>query len=273
MPRHPPGAVGACDTVSTGVAPRPTCGSQVRLLPSPRMRETRRRLRGDRRATPGAVASRVAPAHGILRRIIGPVAAAAAFGLLATLAIAPLPRATEVAAAATSISSRDGVQAVQVGEAVASGAVSRESYAAETGTQTLVAGGTNYDWATLVLVYGGWPVTEANVTVMVQWMREENGPDNWFNRNNPMNNGQGSGGGSGLGSYDTLDTAAYYAAENLLRSIYAPIAAGLADGTSAERTAQAIWASPWATSHYGYGANWTTSPVPVVEAPPSAWGR
>ena len=148
---------------------------------------------------------------------------------------------------------------------VAAPAISRESYAAATGPQTLIAGGTNYDWAKLVLVYGGWPVTEANVTVMVQWMREENGPDNWFNRNNPMNNGQGSGGGSGLGSYDSLDTGGVLRGRGpAADSIYAPIAAGLADGTSAERTAQAIWASPWATSHYGYGANWSTSPVPVV---------
>jgi hypothetical protein len=238
------------------------------------MRDTRRRPRGARRATPHRVASRTRPARGILRRIIAPLSAAATFAIVATFAIAPLQRPVDVAHAASVSAFVDGdVQDVRVDGDVSTPALSRESYVAETGTQTLVAGGTNYDWAKLVLVYGGWPLTDANVTVMVQWMREENGPDNWFNRNNPMNNGQGSGGGSGLGSYDTLDTAAYYAAENLQRSVYADIAAGLADGSSAERTAQAIWASPWATSHYGYGANWTTTPVPVVEAPPSAWGR
>ena len=238
------------------------------------MRESTRGLRGERRAARNTAAGRSSAARGILRRIIGPLAATAAFALLATLAIAPLPRPAGVAEAATaSVRFDAAAPAVRVDGEVAQPDVSRESYAAETGSQTLVAGGTNYDWAKLVLVYGGWPLTEANVTVMVQWMREENGPDNWFNRNNPMNNGQGSGGGSGLGSYDNLDTAAYYAAENLRRAIYAPIAAGLADGTSAARTAQAIWASPWATSHYGYGANRTTSPVPVIEAPPSAWGR
>ena len=71
---------------------------------------------------------------------------------------------------------------------------------------------------------------------MLQWMREENGPDNWWNRNNPLNNGHGSGGGSGLGSYDSLDTAAFYAADNLLkRSFYTAIVAALEDGTSADR--------------------------------------
>lgn len=209
-----------------------------------------------------------------VRRFAGVLSVTAVLGLVATLALAPLsrPDATSPAFAASVDSPHVGdTQRIEVTSDVAAPAVSRESYAAATGPQTLIAGGTNHDWAKLVLVYGGWPVTEVNVTVMVQWMREENGPDNWFNRNNPMNNGQGSGGGSGLGSYDSLDTAAYYAAENLRRSIYAPIAAGLADGTSAERTAQAIWASPWATSHYGYGTNWSTSPVPVVEAPASAW--
>ncbi|MDQ2662363.1 MAG: hypothetical protein M3Y52_10875, partial [Actinomycetota bacterium] len=108
--------------------------------------------------------------------------------------------------------------------------------------------------------------------VMLQWMREENGPDNWWNRNNPLNNGHGSGGGSGLGSYDSLVTAAEYAADNLLkRSFYTAIVAALEDGTSASAVAQAIWASPWASSHYGNGANWTTSPVPIIEAPESAW--
>jgi hypothetical protein len=151
-------------------------------------------------------------------------------------------------------------------------AVSHESYTTTTGPETLIASGTNADWAKLVLISGGWPVTEQNVTVMLQWMREENGPDNWWNRNNPLNNGHGSGGGSGLGSYDSLETAAFYAADNLLkRSFYTAIVAALEDGTSAHAVAQAIWASPWAESHYGNGANWTTSPVPIVDAPDSAW--
>ncbi len=94
--------------------------------------------------------------------------------------------------------------------------MSHESYATTTGPETLVASGTNVDWAKLVLIDGDWPVTEANITFMMRWMRQENGADNWWNRNNPLNNGQGSGGGSGLGSYATLlDAAEYCAAENL----------------------------------------------------------
>lgn len=198
-------------------------------------------------------------------------------GLLATFAVAPLPRPSVAVAgaSATSLSPFHGdVQEFSVPGGVTAAGVSREGYSAATGPDTLVASGTNYDWAKLVLVFGDWPVTDENVRLMVEWMREENGPDNWWNRNNPLNNGYGSGGGSGLGSYATLVDAARYAASNLQkRSFYADIVAGLEAGTSADATARAIWASPWAESHYGYGAWWSTSPVPVIPAPASAWGR
>lgn len=198
-------------------------------------------------------------------------------GLLATVALAPLPRPSVALAdaGATSLSPFHGdVQDFSVPGGVTPAGVSREGYASATGPDTLVSSGTNYDWAKLVLVFGDWPVTDENVRLMVEWMREENGPDNWWNRNNPLNNGYGSGGGSGLGSYATLVDAARYAASNLQkRTFYADIVAGLEAGTSADATARAIWASPWAESHYGYGAWWSDSPVPVVQAPASAWGR
>lgn len=190
-------------------------------------------------------------------------------GLTFALVPQPPPAITPVAASETLAGA---AQAVSVAPDATAPPISRESYTAATGPETLIASGTNADWAELVLIFGGWPVTEQNVTVVLQWMREENGPDNWWNRNNPLNNGHGSGGGSGLGSYDSLVTAAEYAADNLLkRSFYTAIVAALEDGSSASAVAQAIWASPWASSHYGNGANWTTSPVPIVEAPESAW--
>lgn len=211
-----------------------------------------------------------------------------AVGLVATVSLAPLATAsapyavdtTDGTGAGTTIgggaaSLAGATQTVSVDPAAALPAsVPSETYVATTGTETLVEGGTNHDWARLVLIEGGWPVTEENVNFMVRWMRQENGVDNWWNRNNPLNNGQGSGGGSGLGSYVDLTDAAYYAAENLaMRSFYSDIVAGLEAGTSADATAAALWASPWATSHYGYGTHWSTSPAPEIEAPPEAWGR
>jgi hypothetical protein len=195
----------------------------------------------------------------------------AVFGILATLALVPpAPSVTAPAAAADAISGQ--TQELRVAAEIESPAISRESYVAESGAQTLIASGTNADWAKLVLINGGWPVTDQNVAVMLQWMREENGTDNWWNRNNPLNNGHGSGGGSGLGSYDSLVTAAWFAADNLRkRSFYTEIVAALEDGTSAHAVAQAIWASPWASSHYGNGSWWSTNPVPIVAAPEDAW--
>jgi hypothetical protein len=199
------------------------------------------------------------------------VATVAVLSLGLTFALVPQPPAA-IAPVAASETHAGANQAMSVAPDATAPPISRESYTAATGPETLIASGTNADWAELVLIFGGWPVSEQNVTVMLQWMREENGPDNWWNRNNPLNNGHGSGGGSGLGSYDSLVTAAEYAADNLLkRSFYTAIVAALEDGTSASAVAQAIWASPWASSHYGNGANWTTSPVPIIEAPESAW--
>ncbi|WP_235500201.1 hypothetical protein [Leifsonia sp. Root227] len=163
-------------------------------------------------------------------------------------------------------------QRIDVDATIAAPVVSRDQLSATDGVQTLSNNGTNADWAKLVLMFGGWPQTDANVQVMLRWMRQENGPPDWWNRNNPLNNGYGSGGGAGLGSYPDLTTAAEYAAKNLQRG-YPGIVAGLTAGTSADATAAAIWASPWATSHYGNGSHWSTAPVQLVKAPASAWGN
>ncbi|MGO4594701.1 hypothetical protein AB4Z18_12860 [Leifsonia sp. 2TAF2] len=162
-------------------------------------------------------------------------------------------------------------QQLLVDATIAAPVVNRDSLAATDGLQTLARVGTNEAWAKLVLMFGGWPQTDANVTVMLRWMRQENGPPDWWNRNNPLNNGYGSGGGAGLGSYPDLVTAAEYCAKNLQRG-YPDIVAGLQSGASADATASAIWASPWASSHYGNGTHWSTRPVEIVQAPASAWG-
>ncbi len=222
-----------------------------------------------RRAAPNTVAARVPPARSRTRRSLAVFAATAVFAILATLTLVPAPRAITAPTAA------DGAgdsQTLAVAPGADAAQVSHESYVTTTGPATLVAGGTNEDWAKLVLVFGDWPLTTENVNAMLRWMRQENGTDNWWNRNNPLNNGYGSGGGSGLGSYDSLVSAAQYCADGLRKyAFYDAIEAGLEAGTSADATAQAIWASPWASSHYGNGTHWSTAPVPVVEAPASAW--
>ncbi|HEV3212845.1 MAG TPA: Ig-like domain repeat protein [Acidimicrobiales bacterium] len=132
---------------------------------------------------------------------------------------------------------------------------------------------TNYDFAHLVLVDGGWPVSANNVTVLTQWLRSEEPPTHWWNRDNPLNNGLGSGGGSGLGSYGSVVTAAYFVALNLQNSAYGypAIASDLRASAPVMATDRAIWRSSWASGHYGRGARWGTSPVPSVPSPTSAW--
>lgn len=182
------------------------------------------------------------------------------------------PEATTLAPGAPGTDHTLPEQRLLVDATIAAPVVDRDSLGATDSIESLARVGTNRSWAQLVLVFGGWPTTDANVTVLLRWMRQENGPPDWWNRDNPLNNGYGSGGGAGLGSYPDLVTAAKYCAANLQRG-YPGIVAGLAAGTSADATAAAIWASPWASSHYANGAHWSTAPVQIVQAPPSAWGR
>jgi hypothetical protein len=108
------------------------------------------------------------------------------------------------------------------------------------------------DFASAVLSKMGAPVTPNNVQTVVNWMIEENGGSNWAPRNNPLNNGLGSGGGSGAGSYQSLEDAAMYAAQNLSAGNYGYPAAKavlMADGTDSSFR-QAIINSSWAGDHY-----------------------
>lgn len=166
---------------------------------------------------------------------------------------------------------RSETQHLTVAAGVESEAASRDAITATPGERMLVAEGTNESWAKLVMMYGGWPQTDANVQTFMQWMRQENGVDDWWNRNNPLNNGWGSGGGGGFGSYDTLTTGAKMAAENLHRPLFSGIASCFAAGNGGCK--DAIVASPWAASHYANGAHWSFTPVTVVKAPADAWGQ
>jgi hypothetical protein len=198
-------------------------------------------------------------------------AGVAAFSLTVILAVVPPPPPSAAAELKAYVASH--AQTVNIVKP-ATGGVSlvRDGYSASPGVQSLIAGGTNYDWAKLVMLYGGWRMSDANVTVFTRWMRQENGADDWWNRNNPLNNGYGSGGGGGTGSFANLDISAQMAAAMLHHNPgMAGIVAGFAAGNSTTATEQAIWASPWASSHYGNGSRWHYTPVDVVTAPASAW--
>jgi hypothetical protein len=194
-----------------------------------------------------------------------------AFALTAVFSLAPPPPPTDADVLAAYVDKH--AQTLTVPQNVAGASVTRDTYSATPGIQTLANGGTNYDWAKLVLLLGRFPVTETNVTVFVRWMRQENGPDDWWNRNNPLNNGWGSGGGGGLGSYDNLVIAAENAAEALRNNGgYSGIVAAFDASAPTEVIEQAIWASPWASGHYANGGHWAYTTVPVVKSPAGTWG-
>lgn len=167
---------------------------------------------------------------------------------------------------------RANAQTLTVSPRAAIEVVPRDNYTATPGIDSLKAGGTNYDFAKLVMLYAGWPQSDNNITVFTRWMRQENGVDDWWNRNNPLNNGWGSGGGGGTGTYDSLDIAAQNAAEALLQNAgYSEIRAAFASSAPTEVTEAAIWASPWATGHYANGGHWSYTEVPVVKSPDGTW--
>ena len=202
-----------------------------------------------------------------LSHLAGFAAGVLALALVATLAA--LPFGTRPATADTA---RPAAQSLTVASHAALPVTERDSYSASPGEMTYVAGGTNRDWASLVLLYAEWPVTDNNVTVIMRWMRQENYEKTWWNRNNPLNNGWGSGGGGGTGSYPNLRVAAQNAAEALhTLPGYAGIRESFAASAPTEVTEAAIWASPWASSHYANGAHWHYTPVQLLQAPAEAW--
>ena len=212
-----------------------------------------------------------------MRRVI-PIAAAVLAAAVLTTAIVTAPRELSAAERADVNAQRldayidANKQTLEVPETVVVPAVARDIYSATAGINTLAASGTNHDWARIVLLSGGWPMSDNNVAVITRWMRQENGTDDWWNRNNPLNSGYGSGGGGGLGSYANLTISAQKVAELLSsKPVYSAIVAGLASSASPDVTERAIWASPWASSHYANGGHWSSAPVPVVKAPEGLW--
>jgi len=205
------------------------------------------------------------------RRAISVSAAVLAVAIATAAAVAPPSAPSAADNLAVYIS--ENSQALDVPVTVAAADITRGEYSATAGYATLAAEGTNYAWAKMVLLAGGWPQSTENVTVLLRWMRQENGADNWWNRNNPLNNGWGSGGGGGTGTYASLVIAAQKAAEALHKNGgYSGIVANLAASSPTAVTESAIWASPWASGHYANGGHWHYTDVPVVTAPASAWG-
>jgi hypothetical protein len=206
------------------------------------------------------------------RRVHAIGAAIGAFALFAIMTVAPPPPQTDASALQAYVDEHAQTVTVASGATVAA-LDERGGYTASPGIQTLKSEGTNYAWAKMVMLFAGWPMSDDNITVFTRWMRQENGPPDWFNRNNPLNNGWGTQGGTFMSGYATLVDAAAQCADALKTNPgYAGIADGFANARPTKSIEAAIWASPWATGHYNGGAHWSYTPVDVVKAPVGAWG-
>src|SRR4051812_43750152 len=146
------------------------------------------------------------------RRVHAVGAAVVAFALFVIVSIAPPAPRSDAQSLEQYIA--DNAQGVTV-SATVTGAVldDRGEYYATPGIESLKAEGTNYAWAKMVMLFGGWPMSDDNITVFTRWMRQENGADNWWNRNNPLNNGWGTQGGTFMSGYANLVDAARNAAD------------------------------------------------------------
>jgi hypothetical protein len=124
-------------------------------------------------------------------------------------------------------------------------------------------------WAQDLLSGLGVQMSPQNVQFVYDWELAEGGGGKY----NPLNQGPdpsnpqltstGPQYGGGAADYISWGAGLQGAVDYINMPAYAGVEKGLKLGNY-QQAAQALWASPWAASHYGYGANWPT------EAPPGA---
>lgn len=119
-------------------------------------------------------------------------------------------------------------------------------------------------WAQQFLSALNAPVTPGNVQFVYQWELAEGGGGKY----NPLNTGpvsqhpewtttgeQYGGGAADYTSWDTGIMGPVYYLEHYQQATYSKILNALRNNDPVGARA-ALWASPWAASHYGYGADW-----------------
>lgn len=123
-------------------------------------------------------------------------------------------------------------------------------------------------WAQQLIQALGVPNTASNIEFIYQWEKSEGGGGKY----NPLNQGnvpgaptltsnQGPQYGGGANDYVSWAAGLQGAVDFLHMSNYTKVLAALkaGDGNSAKT---ALWASPWAQSHYGYGTGWSGATPP-----------
>lgn len=124
-------------------------------------------------------------------------------------------------------------------------------------------------WAQKLQNALGIPVNDTDTQFIYDWEVSEGGGGAF----NPLNQGPVPGHpeltttgpqyGGGAADFAGWDAGIQGAVDYLNMPAYAGVLKGLQDQSYSEAETN-LWNSPWAASHYGYGANWST------EAPPGA---
>jgi len=118
--------------------------------------------------------------------------------------------------------------------------------------------GTPAGWAVALLAAEGMPRTSCNLNAITEWEAREGGGFGNQAAFNPLNVNPGPGAGwpgySAIGAWAFPDAATglRYTIQTLNDGYYVGVLAALRAGDSAQAVCNAIEASPWAASHYGY---------------------
>lgn len=110
------------------------------------------------------------------------------------------------------------------------------------------------------------PTTNTRIKFIYDWEKSEGGGGQF----NPLNLGAGFPGttsgnqyGGGAANYESLSASASGVAEQLQQPSYATVLDALDSNTfTYGRAESAIEGTGWAAGHYGFGADWNTTPVP-----------
>jgi murein DD-endopeptidase MepM/ murein hydrolase activator NlpD len=153
------------------------------------------------------------------------------------------------------------------------------SQAAPAPAQAFASANTREQWAVALLAaVGNAQPTPAIIGAVVEWTIAEDGSDGALNRNNPWNTTMcgfhmvgsiNADGACGVGHYATMEDGIRANAATLAQANFGDVTAALL-ANDAEAFREALWASPWAASHYGGGVGW---PAYQAQASAPAAGR
>jgi hypothetical protein len=125
-------------------------------------------------------------------------------------------------------------------------------------------------WAKDFLSALGVSQSPANVQFVYDWEVSEGGGGKY----NPLNQGPvpgqpqltttGSQYGGGAADFASYQAGITGAVDYLNMPAYSGVLAAL-KSSNYKAAEQALWASPWAASHYGYGASWSTATPPGAQ--------